>query len=150
HRQRTRRPFTASLRLLLWRRHYQAVEFIRHLDLTRQPGIWPDIVTEVEHVLLHRRRTTDFLPPSFIDIDVTCCAGTRATAFCLNAGNIVADRRFHDGRTYLGFDRACGAAGIGISDFGHGKEARNSYAGGNARLLYSHSRRGAIPVTRAK
>jgi len=46
----------ACLGLPFRRRHGQAVEFVRNLDLARQPRIRPHVEAEIQHVLFHRGR----------------------------------------------------------------------------------------------
>src|ERR1700722_10851447 len=109
-----------QLGLPLRRSHGQPVEFLAHLDLARQPRARLHLIGEIEHVLFHRRRLADLLPPSVVNIDVAGRAGAGPAAFRLDAGNAVLDRRLHDGRADLAVDGARRAGGIDESDFDHG------------------------------
>src|SRR6185437_3945607 len=77
------------LGLLLGRAHDQPIELVGDLDLARQPRIGPHVVTEIEHVLFHRRWFAGLLAPGFVDINVAGGAGAGTAALRLNAGNIV-------------------------------------------------------------
>src|SRR5690348_7898836 len=83
---------TGSLRLLVRRAHDEPVEFVRDLDLARQPRVLAHVVAEIEHVLFHRRRPAGLLAPGLVDIDVAGRAGAGTAALRLDAGNVVADR----------------------------------------------------------
>src|SRR3974377_1060208 len=117
-----------GLRLLLRRAHDQAVELFRHLDLTRQARILPHVVTEIEHVLFHRRWLARLLAPGLIHVAMTCRAGAGAAAFRLDAGNVVAYRRLHHWGAELGVDDPLRSAGIDVRDLRHGW--LNSFEGG--------------------
>ena len=47
-------PSLLNLSLPLRRRDHEAVEFVAHLDLARQPRIRPHVEAEIQHVLFHR------------------------------------------------------------------------------------------------
>src|SRR5579871_1008972 len=108
-----------SLSLPLGRAHRQTVEIIAHLDLTRQPRVGLNAVCKVEHVLFHRRRLADPLPPSVFDVDVAGRAGAGAAALRFDPGHAVLDRRLHDGLADFGLDRASSALEVDKGDFDH-------------------------------
>ena len=84
-----------------------------------KPGVRLHVVTEIEHVLLHRRRLAHRGAPRLVDMDMAGGAGAGAAAFRLDAGNAVLDRRLHDGRSDLALDRAGGAFEVDEGDFRH-------------------------------
>src|SRR6202167_1490215 len=58
------------LGLPLWGAHHEAVELFAHFDLTRQPRVRLNAVSEIEHIRFHRRGFPNLFLPSGIDIDV--------------------------------------------------------------------------------
>src|SRR5262249_24810832 len=113
-------PFS---RLPLGHSHDQALELVRHLDLTGQPRVRAHVVAEVEHVLFHRRRLAGARAPGLLDIDMAGPAGDGATALGLDAGHVVLDRCFHHGRAGLAFDRVGGAVRADEGNIGHEERA---------------------------
>src|SRR5215470_226890 len=131
------RPRRCGSRLPFGRPHHQAVELGGHLDLAGQARIRPNVVAEVEHVLLHRRRLTHRRAPRFVDMHMAGRAGAGATAFRLDAGNAVLDRRLHDGRADLALDRTGGTFEIDVSDLRHAVGREETCGGARS---YSRSR----------
>src|SRR5215470_9555431 len=108
-------------RLPLRHAHHQAVELVRHLDLTGEPRARPHVVAEVQHVLFHWRGLAGALAPGVIDIDVAGRAGTGAAALGLDAGHVVLDGSFHHGRAELAFDLIDSSVRADKGDLGHGR-----------------------------
>src|SRR6202167_186221 len=107
------------LGLPLWGAYHEAVELFAHFDLTRQPRVRLNAVSEIEHIRFHRRGFPNLFLPSGIDIDVAGRTRACATAFSLDSRNRVVDRGLHDGRPHLTIGRSSNACRVDKSDFDH-------------------------------
>ncbi|CCE07845.1 hypothetical protein BRAS3843_2460031 [Bradyrhizobium sp. STM 3843] len=105
--------------LTLRSRDDQTIELVGHLDLARQARVRPHVIAEVQHVLFHRRRRPDLLAPGFVDIDMAGGAGAGAAAFGLDAGDGVADGRFHHGCAVLDLHGSGFAVMVDKGNLGH-------------------------------
>src|SRR5450432_2421339 len=127
--------------LLGGRRHRQAIERRRHLDLAGKARIGAHFEGEIEHIFLHLRGLADDFRPFGVYIDMASGAGAGAAAFGVDAGNALAQRRLHDRLPVLRLDGFRFPLRIYISDVDHGEGFFLTITGGRERRRLAAARK---------